>query len=94
MSVTLKEQETIILYNNGELEAEIYTYDPKLKRKIEQAEQRRPDLYRVIHRGSDGAVRCVFPKKWLTVILREPISEERRQVLSSGMKKRNAARES
>ena len=42
MSVTLKEQETIILYNNGELEAEIYTYDPKLKRKIEQAEQRRP----------------------------------------------------
>ena len=51
MSVTLKEQETIILYNNGELEAEIYTYDPKLKRKIEQAAQRRPDLYRVITGG-------------------------------------------
>lgn len=94
MSVTLKEQETIILYNNGELEAEIYTYDPKLKRKIEQAGTAPSGSLPGYSPGPDGAVRCVFPKKWLTVILREPISEERRQVLSNGMKKRNAARES
>lgn len=88
-----REQETILLYNNGEPEVEIYTYDPKLVRKIEQAAERHPDLYRIIQREPDGALRCVFPKKWLTVLLREPISEERRKVLSESMKKRNAERE-
>lgn len=93
MKRTLREQETILLYNNGDPEAEIYTYDPKLKRKIEQAAARRPELYRIIQREPDGALRCVLPKKWLTVLLREPISEERRQMLSESMKKRNAERE-
>lgn len=79
MKLTLQEQETILLYNNGDKEAEIYTYDPKLIRKIEQAAKRRPDLYRITRRDSDGAVTCVFPKKWLTLQLREPISEEERQ---------------
>lgn len=79
MKRTLREQETILLYNNGDPAAEIYTYDPKLKRKIEQATERRPELYRIIQRDPDGALRCVFPKKWLTLILREPISEEERQ---------------
>lgn len=93
MKLTPQEQETILLYNNGDKEAEIYTYDPKLIRKIEQAANRRPDLYRITRRDSDGAVTCVFPKRWLTLQLREPISEERRQALSESMKNRNAVRE-
>lgn len=76
MKRMLREQETILLYNNGDPEVEIYTYDPKLKRKIEQAAERRPELYRITQREPDGALRCVFPKKW---ILREPISEAERQ---------------
>lgn len=93
MKRMLREQETILLYNNGDPQVEIYTYGPKLKRKIEQAAERRPELYRITQREPDGALRCVFPKKWLTVLLREPISEERRKVLSESMKKRNAERE-
>lgn len=76
MKRTLREQETILLYNNRDPQVEIYTYDPKLKRKIEQAAERRPELYRITQREPDGALRCVFPKKW---ILREPISEAERQ---------------
>lgn len=79
MKRTLREQETILLYNNGDPQVEIYTYDPKLKRKIEQAAERRPELYRITQREPDGALRCVFPKKWLTIVLREPISEAERQ---------------
>lgn len=93
MKRTLREQETILLYNNGDPEAEIYTYDPKLKRKSNRL-QRAVRSFTVSSNGNrDGALRCVLPKKWLTVLLREPISEERRQMLSESMKKRNAERE-
>lgn len=91
MKRTLREQETIILYNNGDQEAEIYTYDPKLKRKIEQAAERCPELYRITQREPDGALRCVFPKKWLTLVLREPISEAERQRRSERGKANNMA---
>ena len=41
MKLSLYEQETIILYNQAEATAEVYTHDPKLLEKL-----RRPsDLY-------------------------------------------------
>lgn len=79
MKLTLQEQETIILYTNENTEAEIYTCDPKLKRRIAQAVEHHPDLYRIKCQDSNGAVTCVFPKKWLTIWLRGPLSNEEHQ---------------
>ena len=43
MSLSLYEQETIILYNQGDATAEVYTHDPKLLTKLEGLAQKYPD---------------------------------------------------
>lgn len=53
MKLSLYEQETIILYNQAEATAEVYTHDPKLLEKLRRLaekyppdrEERPPDLY-------------------------------------------------
>ena len=35
MSISLLEQETIILFNRAEGEAEVFTYEPTLKRRLD-----------------------------------------------------------
>ena len=36
MKLSLLEQETVLLYNQAESAAEVYTHDPKLMKKLEQ----------------------------------------------------------
>ena len=43
MKLSLYEQETIILYNQEELTANVYTHDPKLLRKLEALSQKYPN---------------------------------------------------
>ena len=44
MNLTRIEQETIILFNEGENEAEVYTHNAKLKKKLKMAMEKHPDL--------------------------------------------------
>ena len=47
MKLSLYEQETIILYNQAEATAEVYTHDPKLLEKLRPDREKGPaDLYR------------------------------------------------
>lgn len=43
MKLSLIEQETIILYNQAEAAAEVYTHDPKLLAKLERLVQKFPN---------------------------------------------------
>ena len=74
MKLSKLEQESIILYNEEESTASIYTHDPKLKRLAEKY----PDkVY------PDRAVYAV-PKSCVSV--REPFSDERRRAASERAK--------
>ena len=44
MKLSLYEQETIILYNQAETTAEVYTHDPKLLGKLRRLAEKYPDL--------------------------------------------------
>ena len=68
MSLTKIEQETIILFNEGEADAEVYTHNAKLKKKLETAAKKNPTLYRLKDKNAHGGVSYTFPKKYLTVI--------------------------
>ncbi|MBQ6999742.1 MAG: immunoglobulin [Oscillospiraceae bacterium] len=91
MSLSLYEQETIILYNQGESTAEVYTHDPKLVTKLEKLAQKFPE--QVIRKNQ---LTFLVPKR--CVQIREPYSEQRRaaareRALASGCRppKREAA---
>lgn len=43
MKLSLYEQETIILYNQGEADAEVYTHDPRLLEKLRRLAEKYPD---------------------------------------------------
>lgn len=80
MSLTKIEQETIILFNEGEADAEVYTHNVKLKNKLTRIAKKHPELYRLKDKNAHGGVTYIFPKKLLTVIFREPVSEESKEI--------------
>ena len=78
MKLSKLEQESIILYNEEESTASIYTHDPKLKRKLKRLAEKYPDkVYpdRTVHAGAVSYVS-----------VREPFSDERRRAASERAK--------
>ena len=72
MKLTKLEQETIILYNEAEAAAEVFTYDRQLLKKLERLAAKYPAQIR-----RTGDRQFVVPKA--CVLVREPYSEERRR---------------
>lgn len=71
MKLSLYEQETIILYNQAETTAEVYTHDPKLLEKLSRLAEKYPGQI-----NRKDAHSYAVPKRCVSV--REPFSEERR----------------
>lgn len=71
MNLSKYEQETIILYNQEEQTASVYTHDPKLLEKLARLTGKYPGQVR-----PDGPNRYLVPKG--CVLIREPYSEQRR----------------
>lgn len=71
------ERETIILYNQSEGEASVYSFDPKMIRKLQKLASKYPDEIRLEKEHGDGAYTYTVPKE--CVLIREPYSKERRE---------------
>jgi len=77
MKLTPEERETIILYNEAEDTASVYTHDRKLTDKLQRLHKKHPDKVYPERRERPGAVSYVVPKRCVSI--REPYSEERRR---------------
>lgn len=75
--LTPYEKETIILYNQGEKEANVYTHDPKLIRRLQKLAEKYPDEVRLEKEHKNGSCSYIVPKE--CVLVREPYSKERRE---------------
>lgn len=75
--LTLAEQETIILWDNGTGTAEVYTHDARLTGKLRELSQRFPEAFVLKRSGPGRSVTYQIPKR--CVGIRPPYSEERRQ---------------
>ena len=79
MKLSLYEQETIILYNQAEATAEVYSHDPRLLEKLRRLAEKYPD--QIVKRTArpswcpNAAYRCG-----------EPYSAERRKAASERAK--------
>ena len=67
MSLSKREQETVITFNEAEPNATVYTYNGKLKRRLAVAFHDRPEEITLEHQDMTGAVQYSVPKKWVKV---------------------------
>ena len=79
MKLSLYEQETIILYNQAEATAEVYTHDPRLLEKLRRLAEKYPD--QIVKKDRQT---FLVPKRCVSV--REPYSAERRKAASERAK--------
>ena len=79
MKLSLVERETILLYNQAEPMAEIYTHDPRLMEKLDLLAKKHPDQI-----TRKDAHNFTVPKRCVSV--REPYSAERRKTASERAK--------
>ena len=82
MKVAKGERETIIVFNEAEKEASIYTFNTDLKKRLAEFAKRFPQLARPGRSFSEGAVEYVIDKSRLSIRFTAPYSEERRKAAS------------
>lgn len=61
--LTLAEQETIILWDNGTTTAEVYTNDARLTGKLRELSQRFPEAFVLKRSGPGRSVTYQIPKR-------------------------------
>ena len=84
MKLSKYEEETVVLYNEAQSTASVYTHDPKLKEKLKRLSEKYPEQIIFGKSNSGGGVTYTVPKK--CVLIREPYSEERRKAASERAK--------
>ena len=95
MSVSKIEQETVILFNEAEPTASVYTYNGALKRKLSGLCEARPTEARQIKDDERGGLTFEVPKRWIKVNASIVLTEEQRQARTEAararfsLKKRN-----
>lgn len=75
--LTKYEKETIILFNEGEDKASIYTYNAGLRNRLAAFSKKYPDLCRLEKSCDQGGVSYVLDKSRLSIRLQPPMSDER-----------------
>lgn len=89
MKLSKYEKETIILFNEEEDSAEIYTFNTKLKQKLRKLAKEYPEHCSFEWKNEWGAYKYSIKKSMITVHV--PYSEERKQkdrerALAEGLK--------
>ena len=77
MKLAKYERETIICFNEEEAEANVYTFNKKLREKLARLARKCPDKVRPVRKEPRGAVTYTVPKSCVSV--REPYSDARRK---------------
>lgn len=82
MRLTKSEKETIILFNESEAEASIYTYNTGLKTRLKKFSRQYPQLCHLKEKNKYGGVEYLIDKSRLSVHFQLPYSEERIETVS------------
>ncbi len=75
--ITLEAQETTITWDKSNPIAEIYTHDPKLKRKLRMFAIQFPDTFTIIDDDEEwGNITCKFPSNLVAIRKPRELSEK------------------
>ena len=75
LKLKMVEKETILNFDEGNPKAIVYTFNLKLKQKLQSLSEKYPNVFRLIKSDKSGAVTYEIPKKRLSVRFSAPISE-------------------
>lgn len=81
MSLSKAEQETIILFNEAEPTADVFTYNKHLITKLRKLNAKYPTLFYPNRKDFKGAVSYTVPKN--CVVVRPPYSDARKEADST-----------
>ena len=85
------EQETIILFNEAETPASVYTHNATLQRVLLELCQTHPAQVRQTEDNRHGGLTYELPKKWVKITPPRALSEAQKRVLDE-MNQRNRER--
>ncbi len=88
MRLSRLEQETIINFNEAEANAEVYTYNAALQRRLLELCAERPEQARKTGMSGGGALTFTIPKKWVKVVPPRVLSPAQRAVIARMNEKR------
>ncbi len=76
MKLTNLERETIIIYNQEEKVAAVYTCDPTLIRKLDKLSLSSTEI--IEQKSDENSKMYIIPKKWVKITMSRKLSEEKR----------------
>ena len=79
--MTKAEMETIILFNEQDENADIYTFNMALINKLERFSERYPDLCKCTEKNADGSRSYELSKHRLGIMLSPPWTEEHKKAV-------------
>lgn len=82
MRLTKAEQETIILFNEAEQTASVYTHNAALLHQLERLRRSHPAQVHQAERGGHGGADYLLPKKWVKLTPPRTLSPAQAQVLA------------
>lgn len=88
MSISKIERETIILFNEAEATASVYTYNGVLKRKLTGLCAERPQEARQTKDDGRGGLTFEVPKRWIKVNAGIVLTEEQRRARAEAARAR------
>lgn len=77
MMLSPYERETIITFNEEESFADVYTYNPSLKKRLEEFTEEFPEDFILLKANEFGGMTWRISKKLIRI--RKPYSEERKE---------------
>ena len=80
--MTSQERETIIVYNEMDKAAEVFTYRGTLIRQLDALAKERPDEVTRERETAEGGVTFTVPKKWVKIRASRIMTDEQREELS------------
>ena len=84
MSLSRIEQETIISFNEDEKQANVYTCNPALKRKLAGLVESRPEDCKFLREYPDGiGAEYQIPKRWVKVNPNRILTDEQRAEIAA-----------
>ena len=81
MKLSNLERETIILWNEAEKTASIYTHSPALQRQLSELCAAYPESTLAVEDNGHGGLTYELPKKWVKVVPPRILSPAQREVL-------------
>lgn len=92
MKLARHEQETILLFNEKEWTASVFTYNVGLQKHLKELCESRFGQVRQIDDNGFGGLTFEVPKKWIKVVPPRVLSEAQRQVLEEMNRKNRECR--